>query len=187
MAPYIDAVNRDFKLSKYLSFGEIWDATKVLDKQELWDDGLPLHKDIPELHEIIRTSLNSPVYVGSAFRSYRWEIFKKRDGDSQHVEALAVDFNGVGLVRLIETAYKEKNDLYQTLRRLGVNAIGFYDWGIHFDFRPNKPSGEIYTWDKRKKKSENLIIWTSLFFFTLWISGRLKRIKILRKALKLKR
>jgi hypothetical protein len=181
LVPYKDAIDRDFKLSKFLSFGEIYDATKVIDKQTLWEDGIPLHKDIPKLHELIRTELNKPLFVGSAFRSYDWERKQNRDGDSQHVQGHAIDFNGYGLVSLIETAVKEKNELYTTIRQMGVNAIGFYDWGIHFDFRPSKSNGKIYTWDDRKKKSENVIMWLSLFLFSMWFSGRLKKIRILKR------
>lgn len=184
--PYKDAIDRSVKLSQYLTFGEIWDATKVIDKQENWDNGIPLHKDIPLLHEIIRTELGSPVYVGSAFRSYAWELYRHRSGISKHVEALAIDLNGIGLVKLIETALNDQNQLYKTLRQLGVNAFGIYSWGVHFDFRASKSNGKIYFWDERKKKSENPISWLILFVFSLWLAGRLKSFKIIRKILKIR-
>jgi hypothetical protein len=183
MAPFTDGINRSSKLSKYFTFGELWDSVKVLDKQENWDNGIPLHKDIPLLHEIIREQLGSPIYVGSSFRSYEWELSKNRSGNSQHVSALAIDLNGVGLVKLIETAIQEKNDLYKTLRQLGVNAFGFYSWGVHFDFRSAKSNGDIFFWDERKKKSESVFYWLILFLFSMWFAGRLRKIKMVRKIL----
>jgi hypothetical protein len=176
IAPYKTAYDRDVKVSDYLSVGEIFDATKCIDKTVLYTDGLAFHKNIPELHQLIREELNSPLFVGSLHRSYEWEIKQGRSGDSKHIDALAIDLNGVGLVKLIETAVKEKNDLYHKIRGLGVNAFGFYDWGVHLDFRTNKSTGDIYFWDKRKKKTEKIAIWLLMFFFSMWLSGKTKKL-----------
>lgn len=151
-APFTDGVNRDLQLSENLTFGELFDATKVIDKQELWDYGVPHHKNFLEVFELLRRYTKKPLYLGSAFRSYDWEIKQGRVGNSQHIEANAYDFNGTNLKAVLDEALESKNHLYHELRKLGINAFGRYDWGYHLDFRQNKPNNDIYYWDESKKK-----------------------------------
>ena len=151
ITPLVSIYDENQKVSPYLTMGELFKATKVLDKNELHIHGIPLHRNATALHTLVREALGKALFVGSAYRSFEHEIQQGRNGTSQHTKALAIDFNGIGLVELIETAIKEENDLYKSMRQLGVNAFGLYNWGVHFDFRPAKPSGAIYFWDSQKK------------------------------------
>ena len=187
ITPLVTIYDENQKIAPYVRIGELFKATKVLDKEELHKNGIPLHKNALDVHTFLREKINKALYIGSAYRSYEWELFKNRTGTSQHVKALAIDLNGIGLVDLIEEAVKTENEVYKELRLSGVNAIGFYDWGIHLDFRPSKSTGEIYTWDDRKKKANSILIFLitfllSSFFVRKYIKfPEKKRLKIRRR------
>lgn len=160
-APFSDGVNRDIKVTDNLTIGEIYDATLVIDKSKLLEFGIPFPVNGPAVHTLLRSYTKKPIYLGSAYRSYEWEIYKNRDGTSQHCYA-AIDLNGDGLDELIEIALQQKNELYHELRRLGVNAFGQYNWGWHLDFRKNKADNSIYYWSEKKVETQNKS--GSLFF-----------------------
>ena len=155
----LDGFDRNHKVSANLSFGEVYDATKVLNKDKLFNSGIPFPRRGLELFELLRSYTKKPLYIGSAHRSYDWEIFKNRSGDSEHLHT-AIDFNGEGLKKLIREALDQKNELYDKLRSMGVNAFGEYSWGWHLDFRDNKSNNEIYYWSDLKKK--NILIFVSM-------------------------
>jgi hypothetical protein len=157
-APFSDGVNRSEKVSDHLTVGELYDATKCMKKDSLLVSGIPIHKNAIEVFELLRSYTKKPLYLGSAWRSYEWEIFRKRNGDSKHVEAEALDLNGENLKEILSQALKEKNLLYKKLRALGVNAFGSYDWGFHLDFRENKTTNDIYYWNKTTKKKSKIVI-----------------------------
>jgi hypothetical protein len=156
-APFADGVNHSHKVSEHLTIGEVYEATKVMQKDKLLVEGIPMHKNAIEVFELLRSYTKKPLYLGSAFRSYEWELFRKREGDSQHLYG-AIDFNGENLKEILTEAIKEKNLLFHKLRRLGVNAFGSYDWGYHLDFRENKTTNDIYYWNKTTKKKSNFLI-----------------------------
>jgi hypothetical protein len=151
VTPLSTIFDRSIQVSQFLNLGEVYDATKLMDKTDLFSTGITIDKRILEVHTYLRIALNNALYVGSLGRSLEWELYKNRDGSSQHVKLIAGDFNGVGLIDLIKNALKTKNQIYTDLRLMGVNAFGIYDWGVHLDFRPS-PDGNIYFWDEQKKK-----------------------------------
>jgi hypothetical protein len=148
----IGGFDRKHKVSTNLNFGEIYDATKVLNKSKLFESGIPFPMRGVELFELLRSYTNKPLYLGSAHRSYEWELSKNRSGNSEHLHT-AMDFNGEGLNELLREAVDKENELYQKMRSLGVNAFGEYSWGWHLDFRQNKPTNDIYYWTEKKKSS----------------------------------
>mgnify|MGYP001501326413 CR=1 FL=1 len=152
----VDGFNRSHRLSEHLTFGEVYDATKVLNKEKLFNTGVPFPRNGIALFELLRSYTKKPLYLGSAHRSYEWELFKKRSGTSEHLHT-AIDFNGEGLNKLIKDALHEKNELYYELRSMGVNGFGEYSWGWHLDFRENKPNDEIYFWSDKKKNSLTVV------------------------------
>jgi len=177
-APFIDGVNRGVKISNHLTIGELYDSTKVLNKNDLNNNGIPVHPNFLELFELLRSHTKEPLFLGSAYRSHEWEFSQNRSGNSQHVQALAYDFNGKNLSNVIHEALETKNTLYKQLRRIGVNAFGEYSWGYHLDFRNNKPNNEIYFWSN-KKKSYNIIAFLSIISLILfYIKKTYKKWKI---------
>jgi hypothetical protein len=163
-APFLDGVNRDFKVSEHLTFGEIYDASFHTDKSVFLEHGIAVHKNAFKVHELIRSYTKKALYLGSLYRSYEWELHKERSGNSQHLYG-AMDVNGVGVNKLIKTALEEKNELYHQLRDLGVNAFGEYSWGWHLDFRQAKANNEITYWSK--KKSDNPILIPIILFLII--------------------
>jgi hypothetical protein len=169
ITPLITGFNRDLKVSDYLSLGELYDATKVIDKGSLYDTGINIDKRLFKIHTYLRELTEHALYVGSAYRSTEWEIYRGRSGESEHTNHVAIDLNGIGLIAIIEKAVKEQNEVFINLRRLGVNAFGLYDWGVHLDLRSSKSDGGFYFWDEQKKKVESTIIYLIglLFGFTI--------------------
>ena len=171
--PYKIGYDRAEKVAPYVNLGELWDATKVLNKQLFFDTGIPLDNRCLKAHTHLRELTGSPISIGSAYRSYLWESKKGRSGESQHCLAHAIDLSGEGLVSLIEDAIKTENELYKELRRMGVNGVGLYDWGVHLDFRGIKITGELAFWDERKKKSELIIGWAITLVIGLFLANYL--------------
>ena len=168
-APFVDGVHRAVKLSEHLTVGELYDATKVPDKRDLLESGIPIHKNLYKVFELIRSHTKKPLYLGSAFRSYEWELKQGRSGNSQHINANAYDFNGQNLKKVIDIAVHTENALFQELRGLGVTAFGKYSWGWHLDFRPEKPTKDIYFWNEEKKNADNYVIPVVIGFIILII------------------
>jgi hypothetical protein len=169
ITPLITGFNRNIKVSDYLNLGELFDATKVLDKGTLYDTGINIDKRLLKIHTYLRELTGHALYVGSAGRSKDWELYRGRSGESEHVQLHAMDYNGIGLKTIIEKAVKEQNEVFLKLRRMGVNAFGLYDWGIHLDLRTSKSNGDFYFWDYQKKKVESTLIYLLglLFGFTI--------------------
>ena len=169
VTPLITGFNRNIKVSEFLNLGELYDATKVINKSSLYDTGIDIDKRLLKIHTYLRELTQHALYVGSAYRSTEWEHYRGRTGDSEHTNHIAIDFNGIGLNSIIEKAIQEQNEVFINLRRMGVNAFGLYDWGIHLDLRNSKSDGGFYYWDERKKKVETTIIYLLglLFGFTI--------------------
>jgi len=172
-APFMDGVHRSVKLSEHLTVGELYDATKVPDKRDLLESGIPIHKNFYKVFELIRSHTKKPLYLGSAFRSYEWELKQGRSGNSQHIKAHAYDFNGLNLDKVISMAVLTENALFHELRALGVTAFGDYDWGWHLDFRTEKPTKEIYYWSKKKKSDDYIIPVLIGFIFLIIVKLKL--------------
>ena len=176
-APFIDGVDRKVKLSNHLTIGELYDSTKVLNKNDLNLHGIPVHPNFLQLFELLRSHTKEPLYLGSSYRSHNWEVSQNRTGTSQHVQAIAYDFNGKNLSNVLDEALETKNTLYKELRKIGVNAYGQYSWGYHLDFRNNKPNNEIYFWSE-KKKTNNLVLLSIIALILFYIKKSYKKWKI---------
>jgi uncharacterized protein YcbK (DUF882 family) len=139
----------DVMLTKNFSLLECFNASYVLDSEKKSFDFLPLDLRLLDLAQYLRDYLNTPLHIGSLFRSVAWELFRKRSGTSKHCDGLAIDLNGEGLVSLIKEALTTKNKLYDYLISVGVRGIGVYEElnFIHFDFRLSK----------------NLVLWSDGF------------------------
>lgn len=147
-------IKRNFVLSTNFTLGEFYDAMFIRPNERASSSFIPMHKNMVEALQLLRTTLGTSIKISSQFRSQEHEAFKNRDGTSQHTKGLAVDVVGLGLPDLIELSIDSKNGLYDSLRLLGVNAFGIYDDFVHLDFRPNKPNGDIYFWNNKKKSGD---------------------------------
>jgi hypothetical protein len=152
ITPLATGFDRSIKVAEYVSLGELYDATKVIDKGVLYDTGINIDKRLLKIHTYLRELTQHALYIGSAGRSLEWELYRNRSGESQHVQLHAMDFNGISLLEIIKNAIETENDIFINLRRMGVNAFGLYDWGVHLDLRSSKPNGDFYFWDNQKKK-----------------------------------
>ncbi len=152
--PFYDSEGNDLgytKVSKYFTLEEF--------KKASFGDNItsiPISLNLLYAMDYLREILGKPIIINSHFRTVAHEIRKGRSGRSQHTLGKAVDLSGTGLVDLIDRAIKEKNEVYEKLRELGVNAFGIYDNFVHIDVRPKKLLGGIYYWDKRGKKKTEL-------------------------------
>jgi hypothetical protein len=180
--PFVNGFDPNEKISEFLNIGELYNATKVLDKSTLMNTGLPIDVRLLEVHTLLRKTLNQPITIGSAYRSYAWELKQGRSGTSQHVQGHAMDFSGNGLDEMIESSINEKDQLYDKLRKLGVNGFGLYSWGVHLDFRPLKSDGNISFWDERKKKTKYILGWILSFFIAVFLSKQIKFPKSRKKS-----
>ena len=77
---------------------------------------------------------------------------------SQHRQDTgAVDFKACNqkdrdyLIGQLYQQFKDKGELYQELRALGINGFGFYDTFVHLDPRTNY-TGEVDFWDQTSDK-----------------------------------
>lgn len=201
VAPFKDAVDRNRKLSKNFTLGEFYDATYML--KDEWDGvtSIPLHVNAVEVSQYLRDLTGSSITPTSAFRTVAHEISKKRSGNSQHTEALAIDLAGNGLPELMLNAIETKNHIFQKLRSLGVNGFGVYntsdDYFIHLDFRQPKLDGGFYYWNDLKKKGDlqiknqdlntdsNYLKYLPILIFLIIIWKPLTRIFIIRNRYKM--
>jgi hypothetical protein len=169
ITPLITGFNRNIKVAEYISLGELFDATKTMNKGLLYDTGINIDKRLLKIHTYLRELTEHALYIGSAGRSLEWELYRNRSGESEHVHLHAMDFNGIGLIELINYSIETKNEVFSNLRRMGVNAFGLYDWGVHLDLRESKTDGGFYFWDNQKKKVETTIIYLVglLFGYTI--------------------
>ncbi len=145
----LDYVN----VSEHFTLGEFRKACFHLPNENI--TGVPIPLNLLYAMDYLRGKLGNPIVINSHFRTIGHEKKQGRSGRSQHTLGKAVDLSGTGLVDLVATAVKEKNEVYKKLREFGINAFGIYDNFVHIDVRPKKLLGGIYYWDKRgKKKSE---------------------------------
>lgn len=176
-----------FQLSKNFTLKELFDATRVHPLEKPLNF-LPIHKNAIPVAQYLRDQLNVAINIGSAFRSSAYEVTKDRSVDGSHTKALAIDLNTTDksvLIDFLLNAYNTKNHVYQKLRSYGVNSFGFYDWGVHLDFRPRKLNDTDRFWDFRTKKKNSyftLLIWLIPFSFLMYKNRyRFKTIKRLIK------
>lgn len=180
-------IDRNTKITPNFTKGEWLDSVKVLngEKERLIKDGVPLDKAILQSAQLVRNFTGKPVYLGSSYRSQAWEQSKLRDDDGDHPKGKAVDLNGEDVYSTIHNAFETKSELYQELKALGINAFGFYDWGVHLGTRPPKQNGKDFVWYGNGKKKSSID--TSYFFLAVvFIMYRKTIFKILKKIFKIR-
>ncbi|WP_299106030.1 hypothetical protein [uncultured Tenacibaculum sp.] len=152
--PSGEGINWDKNITDDFTFIEWWESVKAMDDEfsELLYNGFPIAKNIIQAPQIVRDFTKEPVKLGSSYRTPRWEMHRGRSTKGDHPKGKGVDINGKNVVETLITAINTKNELYRKLRSIGINAFGVYDWGFHLGTRIEKPTGEIYFWDQRKKK-----------------------------------
>ena len=138
---------------------ELFNATKLTSSELSELESIPIHQYIVNASQFLRDQFQLPLFWGSAYRSPLWETSKNRNIFGSHPQALAIDINGGSsqeqqdlFTNWIFDCYQTKNHVYEYLKTLGVNSWGFYEWGVHLDFRPRKLDNTDRFWDDRKKK-----------------------------------
>jgi hypothetical protein len=148
--------DEDFNLTPNFTIRHLYEATKLVDHEYMTFESIPLHRNALSVAQYLRDQLNIPLHIGSAYRSPLWEQTKGRSQTGSHPLAEAIDLNSSPnnniLTDFVYEAYNTKNHVYQHLKSLGVNSYGFYDWGVHLDFRSRKSDNTDRFWDDRKKK-----------------------------------
>jgi len=144
--------SEDFQITENFSIRELYFATKLTSDEYITLSEIPLHRNAILIAQYLRDQLDKPINIGSAYRSPLYEASKNRSPDGSHAQALAIDLNSKDpkdLINLVETAFNNKNHIYNNLRSYGVTSFGFYDWGIHLDFRQRKNDNSDRFWDDR--------------------------------------
>lgn len=92
-------------------------------------------KYLAEQMEKVRILLgNNPINVHCALRPYDWEIYRGRNGKSQHITGNAIDFSCPGFGSCYEIALK----LSENKDELNYDQLIFeYSW-IHIAFRKDR-------------------------------------------------
>lgn len=139
------------------------------EKQYYYDFGIPLNENLIQVAQIVRDFTGKPVNIGSLFRSLKWEFSKKRSGTGDHPRGNGIDLNGEDVYNVLHHAFETKNELYQKLKALGVNAYGFYSWGVHLGIRTPKSSGKDYIWYNKEKKNESDKLIFIIYFAVVWL------------------
>jgi len=124
--------------------------------------------DAPDCHSLddslvqavqfIRTYYNIPICITSTYRTATGNSLIGSSSTSQHRQPTgAVDFQACNkkerdyLVGQLYQQFKDKGEVYQELRTLGINGFGFYDSFVHIDPR-TEYSGEVAFWDNTSGK-----------------------------------
>ncbi len=180
--------NDDYKLTDNFSIRELYEATKLVDSEYLTLESIPLHRNALSVAQYLRDELQIPLFIGSAYRSSLYEATKGRSQTGSHPMAEAIDLNSSPnnkiLTDFVLNAFNSKNHIYQHLKSLGVNSYGFYDWGVHLDFRERKADNTDRFWDDRTKKKIEIItlIWVIPFLIVLYLNRY--RIRFVKKIFK---
>ena len=108
--------------------------------------------------QYIRTYYNIPICITSTYRTKRANDLLGSNENSQHrTPEGAVDFQACDseqrdyLIGQLYVQFKEKGEVYQELRDIGINGFGFYDSFTHIDVRANY-TGEVDFWDDTSGK-----------------------------------
>ena len=108
--------------------------------------------------QLIREYYNIPICITSTYRTATGNSLIGSSSTSQHRQDTgAVDFKACNqkdrdyLIGQLYQQFKDKGELYQELRALGINGFGFYDTFVHLDPRTNY-TGEVDFWDQTSDK-----------------------------------
>ncbi len=167
-----DGKDRNTKLSENLYLYEVYDKAFVRSFEKASLTYIPIDNALPKAFQLLRNALGKPMYLTSSFRSQEWDLYRGRSGESKHTYGMAWDLTGVGLVKLVKEAVETKNDLYKSLRALGINAIGIYENSnfIHIDTRASLANGEPTIWYEKKNLLGKFSWYTVLSFAAVLVT-----------------
>ncbi|CAM1370020.1 hypothetical protein TPENAI_60771 [Tenacibaculum litopenaei] len=186
LKPPLDGYNDDKKLSTNFTLGEFRKAMYFTKEEKNLITYVPIHPNIIQACQILRNALGKPIKVNSSFRTVAHELSQGRSGKGKHTLGIAVDLSGEGLVELLREAIEQKNDLYHSLRNLGVNAFGLYKYKnfVHLDLRPAEADGSHIVWtdldldeDGKKNSSRVGITLTIIGLVGLAVGALIKKIR----------
>lgn len=102
------------------------------------DESIFIVKDALKGLQAIRKAYGGPLTINSAYRDPAHNVKVGGSPKSQHVQGIAFD---------IHIKDKEMGRKLEAIAvKAGAGAVGRYPTFIHVDFRPRKPTGEIYSW-----------------------------------------
>lgn len=186
LKPPLKGYNDDKKLSTNFTLGEFRKAMYFTKEEKNLITYVPIHPNIIQAAQVLRNSLGKAINVNASFRTVAHELSQDRSGKSKHTLGIAVDLSGDGLVELLREALETKNDLYHSLRNLGVNAFGLYKGKnfVHLDLRPAEADGSHTIWtdmnldeDGKKNSSRVGITLTIIGLVGLAVGALIKKLK----------
>jgi len=136
-------LTKNFSLKEF----DCSDGTPVPDFVTIKGKTYPVKENIKKLAEqleILRTEINSPLFINSGFRTVEYN--KKVGGvsNSQHLYGIASDVRSTKFTPLQLSIIVEK---MISEGKLQFKGLGLYDTFIHLDLRKTKSR-----WDFRKHK-----------------------------------
>ena len=101
-----------------------------------------LDDDVIFALQIIRTNYNLPIRVTSTYRTPTANTLVGGVKNSRHLISKAIDFQFIGNnndnIQRLQADWNARGELYNSLRAIGINAIGFYTNFVHIDTRENE-------------------------------------------------
>lgn len=164
--------DRTTKLSKNLYLYEVYEKAFMRSFEKSSFTYIPIDNVLPKAFQLLRDALGKPMHLTSSFRSQEWDLYRGRSGKSKHTYGMAWDLTGVGLVKMVKEAIETKNDLYKSLRAMGINAIGIYENSnfIHIDTRPSLAGGEPTVWYEKKNSLGKFSAYPVLSFIAVLVT-----------------
>lgn len=105
---------------------------------------VPIHPRIPVFCQVVRNSIEKPVYITSGVRSPETNARVGGSQNSSHLKGLAVDISTNNKGR--EIPNRDRYVIVRELLDLGVTRIGIAKTFIHFDIDPKKAQHVIWTY-----------------------------------------
>ena len=101
-----------------------------------------LDDDVIFALQIIRTNYGLPIRVSSTYRTPLGNSLCGGVKNSRHLISKAIDFqfisNNNDNIKILQADWNSRGHLYNSLRAMGINAIGFYTNFVHIDTRENE-------------------------------------------------
>ena len=124
----------------------------------------PFYSQLPESAEYLRSHYNTPWRITSTFRTEREEreilaklqvpffIDVHMDGEAYDSQPVT---NQAAIMADLTQQFLKNGEVYQELRKIGINGFGLYDTFIHLDVRTSKAPhrdsyGLVAHWDSRR-------------------------------------
>ena len=102
--------------------------------------------------ERIRTAVNQPIIIGSAYRTPAWNAFNGGARHSQHMEGRALD--------LYPPTGWTIDRFYEVIREIAgrsesaIQGVGRYPTFVHIDTRPPRSDGTLTVWKGNRAWAE---------------------------------